>query len=49
MKDAYRDSYGMALLYAHREDLKDSTRSVADLMNDYSPASMDSVEKYLKL
>lgn len=44
MKDAYRDSYGMALLYAHREDLKDSTRSVADLMNDYSPASMDSVE-----
>ena len=32
---------GMALLYAHREDLKDSTRSVADLMNDHSPASMD--------
>lgn len=49
MKDSYRDAYGMALLYAHREDLKDSTRSVASLMNDYSPASMDSVEKYLKL
>lgn len=44
MKDSYRDAYGMALLYAHREDLKDSTRSVASLMNGYSPASMDSVE-----
>lgn len=49
MKDAYRDAYGMALLYAHREDLKKGNRTVSQLMNDYSPASMDSVEKYLKL
>lgn len=49
MKDAYRDAYGMALLYAHREDLKTGEKTVAQLMNDYSPASMDSVEKYLKL
>lgn len=49
MKDAYRDSYGMALLYSHREDLEKGMKTVAELMNDYSPAAMDSVEKYLKL
>lgn len=49
MKDAYRDAYGMALLYSHREDLKKGIKTVPELMNDYSPAAMDSVEKYLKL
>lgn len=49
MKDAYRDSYGTALLYAHRQELKDGSKTVSELMNDYSPAAMDSVEKYLKL
>lgn len=49
MKDAYRDSYGMALLYSHREELKHGSKAVSKLMNDYSPAAMDSVEKYLKL
>lgn len=49
MKDAYRDAYGMALLYARRRDLAEGRVTVPELMNDYSPASMDSVEKYLKL
>ena len=29
--------------------LKDGSKTVSELMNDYSPAAMDSVEKYLKL
>ena len=49
MKDAYRDAYGMALLYARRRDLAEGRVTVPELMNDYSSASMDSVEKYLKL
>lgn len=49
MKDAYRDAYGTAMLYAHRKQLAEGTVSVPELMNDYSPAAMDTVEKYLKL
>lgn len=49
MKDSYRDAYGTALLYANRNRLLVGEASVSDLMNDYSPAAMDTVEKYLKL
>ncbi|MCK9159947.1 MAG: ABC transporter substrate-binding protein [Bacteroidaceae bacterium] len=49
MKDSYRDAYGTALVYAHRKDLAEGKETVAQLMNDYSPQAMDSVEKYLKL
>lgn len=49
MKDAYRDAYGTAMLYAHRKELKEGLKTVPELMNDYSPAAMDTVEKYLKL
>lgn len=49
MKDSYRDAYGMALIYAHRKDLEQGRTTVERLMNDYSTAAMDSVEKYLKL
>ena len=49
MKDSYRDAYGTALLYAYRKDLEDGKKTVKQLMNDYSPAAMDTVEKYLKL
>ena len=48
MKDAYRDAYGTALIYACRHDLAEGRTSVTELLNDYSPAAMDSVEKYLK-
>ena len=37
------------MLYAYRKQLADSTVTVPELMNDYSPAAMDTVEKYLKL
>lgn len=49
MKDSYRDAYGTALLYAHRNELTEGKADVSDLMNDYSSAAMDTVEKYLKL
>lgn len=49
MKDSYRDAYGTALLYAYRKDLEGGKKTVKQLMNDYSPAAMDTVEKYLKL
>lgn len=49
MKDAYRDAYGTAMLYSHRRELATGAVTVRELMNDYSPAAMDSVEKYLKL
>lgn len=48
MKDSYRDSYGTALIYAKRNDIAKGTTSVSDLMNDYSPANILLVEKYLK-
>ena len=49
MKDSYRDAYGTALLYAHRKELAEGKATVPQLMNDYSPEAMDTVEKYLKL
>lgn len=48
MKDSYRDSYGTALIYAHRHDIASGRTTVAQLMNDYSPAAIDTVMRYLK-
>ena len=48
MKDSYRDSYGTALIYAHRRDIAAGRTSVKQLMNDYSPAAIDTVMRYLK-
>ncbi len=48
MKDSYRDAYGTALLYANAEALESGIVSVEDLMNDYSPQAMNTVERYLK-
>ena len=47
MKDSYRDSYGTALIYAHRKDLAQGRITVPQLMNDYSPEAIGTVEKYL--
>lgn len=48
MKDSYRDSYGTALIWAHRKDLEAGKVTVPQLMNDYSPAAIAAVEKELK-
>ena len=48
MKDSYRDSYGTALIYAHRKELAQGKVTVPQLMNDYSPEAIATVEKYLK-
>lgn len=48
MKDSYRDSYGTALIYAHRKDLALGKVTVPQLMNDYSPEAIATVEQYLK-
>lgn len=48
MKDSYRDAYGTAIIYAHAKDLAEGKVTVEELMNDYSPAAMQLVEKYLK-
>ncbi len=48
MKDSYRDAYGTALIYANRDRIKRGEVTVEHLMNDYSQASIDTVEKYLK-
>lgn len=48
MKDSYRDSYGTALIWAHRKDLEEGKTTVPKLMNDYSPEAITTVEKYLK-
>lgn len=48
MKDSYRDAYGTAIIYAHAKDLAAGKVTVEELMNDYSPAAMQLVEKYLK-
>lgn len=48
MKDSYRDAYGTALIYANRDRIKRGKVTVERLMNDYSQASIDTVEKYLK-
>lgn len=48
MKESYRDAYGTALIYANAELLKEGKVTVEGLMNNYSRASIDTVEKYLK-
>ena len=48
MKDSYRDSYGTALIYAQRKDLALGKVTVPQLMNDYSPEAIATVEQYLK-
>ncbi len=48
MKESYRDCYGTALIYAHRHALADGTMDVEDLMNNYTPAAIDTAETYLK-
>ena len=48
MKDSYRDSYGTALIYAKRNEIKQGKTSVKELMNDYSPENIHIVENYLK-
>lgn len=48
MKDSYRDSYGTALIYAHSKELADGKLTVSDLMNNYSPENIHTVELYLK-
>lgn len=48
MKDSYRDAYGTAIIYANRDKLKQGLITVDDLMNDYTPAAIDTVGKYLK-
>jgi len=48
MKDSYRDSYGTALIWAHRKDLAKGKVTVPQLMNDYSSDAVATVEKYLK-
>ncbi len=48
MKDSYRDSYGTALIWAHRKDLEAGRVTVPQLMNDYSPGAVATVEKELK-
>ncbi len=48
MKDSYRDSYGTALIYAKRNEIKQGKTSVKKLMNDYSPENIRTVENYLK-
>ena len=44
MKESYRDAYGTALIYANAEDLKKGKVTVEELMNNYSQASIDTVE-----
>lgn len=48
MKDSYRDAYGTAIIYAHTRDLAEGKVTVEQLMNDYTPRGMASVEKSLK-
>lgn len=48
MKDSYRDAYGTAIIYAHRDELKDGKIRVSDLMNNYSDEAIATVEKLLK-
>ena len=48
MKDSYRDSYGTALIWAHRKELADGKLKVDQLMNDYSPQAVATVERELK-
>ena len=48
MKDAYRDIYGCMLMYAHYQELLDSTATRQELMNDTSDEAIATVENLLK-
>ena len=48
MKDSYRDSYGTALIWAHHKEIASGKLSVTQLMNDYSPEAIKTVERELK-
>ncbi len=48
MKDSYRDAYGTAVIYAYTKELAEGKVKVEDLMNDFSPRTMQLAEKYLK-
>ena len=48
MKDAYRDCYGTAIIYANTDEIMNGHLSSKDLMNDHSPSAIALVEKALK-
>lgn len=48
MKDSYRDSYGTALIWANRHNLAQGKVTVPQLMNDYSPQAIKTVEREMK-
>ncbi len=48
MKDAYRDCYGTAIIYANREKLAKGELTVQQIMNDNSAEGIASVEQALK-
>ena len=48
MKDAYRDAYGTATIYANAKNLADGTVTVEQLMNTNTEASIQTAEAYLK-
>ncbi len=47
MVDAYRDCYGIALIYVHRKELEEGKISVNQLLNDFSPKAIATAEKAL--
>lgn len=48
MKDSYRDAYGAAIIYANRGKLAEGLVTVDEMLNDYSPAAIDTAAVYLK-
>lgn len=48
MKDSYRDAYGTAVIYAHRQELAEGKIQVRDLMNNYSDEAIAIAENQLK-
>ena len=48
MKDAYRDCYGTAIIYANDEAILNGELSASDLMNDHSASALLAVENALK-
>ena len=48
MKDSYRDAYGTAIIYAHRDELASGKLKVTDLMNNYSDEAIAIAEEQLK-
>ena len=48
MKDAYRDCYGLAIIYANADRLARGEVTVEQLMNDNSQEAIATAEEYLK-